>query len=123
MERLVVSYTIDCGWDGSFDHVRPVVFESKAKFLAAFEDEVIGYWLQYQEHSEAEARWWKAEPRGTKRADTQAKWAAWYDRKPNMGRSQLFKMNGVEFDAMDFVVAGDYAPPTVQTVDEWFASA
>lgn len=122
MERLVITYTIDCGCEGSFDYVKPVVYENKAKFLIRFEEEVVGYWLEYQEHRTAETNWWKAEPHGTKRADNQAKWSAWHARQPEMKRSQLFNMNGVEFDAMNFMVGGNYNPPTVQTVDEWFGN-
>lgn len=114
MERLVVSYTVDCGWDGCFDHVLPVVYESKAKFLTDFEDAVIGYWLAYQDHRKAEERWLKKKPHGTPR------WAEWHAREPKLEASHEIKMGGGEFDAMNFIVSGDYSPPTVQTVDEWF---
>lgn len=121
MQRLVVSYTIDGGYDcGCYCQVVPVQYEDKESFLADHANAVIAYWLCYEEFNEAEKKWWSAEPRGKVKGDGEKKWNDWAGRKPQMKMCQLFKMKGVEFDAFNFIEGGDYNPPTVQTVDEWF---
>ncbi len=120
MERLVVRYTLDSEIDRSCDFVLPVKFESKNKFLEIFKNEVVEYFLSYQHHCDAVDKWNKAEPRRSKKASYPSNWRSWFDQKPKMLRSQIFKINGTEFDALHFIVSGNYSPPLVQTIDEWF---
>jgi hypothetical protein len=128
MERLVISYTTDGGYDcGSYDHVLPVVYESKDKLIADFKDIVIGYWFAYEDHRDKEKKWTSKEPRYTATKDEQklekyaTRYTAWLDNQPVLKQSEDFKIGDIEFYAMDFIVSGDYSPPTIQTLDEWFS--
>lgn len=119
MKRLVVICEIT-GYDFHHKNVYPIKYESKEKFLIDFENKVLEYWLTYNDYAKAHKKWAQSEPFGTKRSDSQSKWDKWHQSEPKLNLSQMFCINGIEFDALEFIHGNEYKPPIVLTIDEWY---